>query len=213
MLKWNVGIVLMAVIVVSQGFAAEETAEGVLDKMKGRYDEIVDLQMKFSQKTTFELSSVQQEMEGTLFLKKQNKYRIETNGQTIVTDGETVWSYNPATKQVLIDHFKLDANAITPERILGAAPQDFATSLLGTQKLGKTDVYVLKLIPRGEQSMVKSMKLWIDHATWLIKKAELTDVNGKVTEYTVTDVKVNSGLADGRFVFQAPEGSEIVDLR
>ena len=57
------------------------------------------------------------------------------------------------------------------------------------------------------------MKLWVDNSTWLIKKAEILDVNGKQTEYVVTDIKTNVGLEDSRFTFQVPEGVEIVDLR
>ena len=43
--------------------------------------------------------------------------------------------------------------------------------------------------------------------------AELTDVNGKVTTYTVSDIKLNPGLSDSRFVLQIPEGAEVVDMR
>ena len=57
------------------------------------------------------------------------------------------------------------------------------------------------------------MKLWIDDGEWMMKKVELTDVNGKVTTYTVTDARVNIGLPDSRFKYQIPEGTDVVDLR
>jgi outer membrane lipoprotein carrier protein len=212
-MRRSTGIVFLVLVFVAVLRGGDETAQGVLDRMKEKYDQVQDMQLKFIQKSTFELSRIEQETEGTLFLKKQNKYRIETNGQTIVTDGVTVWSYNPTAKQVLIDKFKLDENSVTPERILGGAPDDFTTSLLGREKVGKVDTYILKLIPRNEQSVIKSMKLWVDANTWLIKKTELSDLNGKLTLYTVVEAKVNGGLSDSRFSFQAPEGTDVVDLR
>jgi outer membrane lipoprotein carrier protein len=190
-----------------------ETAQAVLEKVKKKYDSINDAELRFSQKTTFELSRIEQNVSGTLFLKKKNKYRVETDDQTIVTNGETVWSYTASTKQVLIDHFKMDDNAMSPEKVLAGAPTEFTSTMLGKEKLGKAEVVVLRLVPTNEQSLVKTMKLWVDNNTWLIKKVEIADVNGKETEYVVTEVKTNTGLQDSCFTYQMPEGTEVVDLR
>ena len=57
------------------------------------------------------------------------------------------------------------------------------------------------------------MRLWVDPSEWLVRMAEMTDVNGKVTTYTVSDIKLNPGLSDSRFVMQIPEGAEVVDMR
>jgi outer membrane lipoprotein carrier protein len=210
-------IVLMIVLLYSVGadlvLAAGETAQEVLERVKKKYDMIEDAQLRFSQKTKFELSKVEQNIDGTLYLKKTDHYRVETNDQTVVTDGKTVWSYTVSNRQVLIDHFKMDANMMSPEKVLTGAPTEFASTLIGKERIGKTEVVALKLIPRDAQSLVKMMKLWIDNSTWLIKKAEIVDVNGKQTEYLVTDVKINTGLQDSRFTYQVPEGTEVVDLR
>ncbi len=208
---YSIGVVLV-ILCCSMG-AAEETSQDVLERVRKKYDSITDAQLKFSQKTRFEMTKVEQSVTGTLLLKKANKYRVETDDQTIVTNGETVWSHSSANKQVLIDHFKMNENIISPEKILTGAPSDFTSTMIGKDKIGKTDVVVLKLVPNSEQSMVKTMKLWVDNSTWLIKKAEIVDVNGKQTEYLVTDVKINTGLQDSRFTYQVPEGAEVVDLR
>ncbi len=208
-----VGTVGAALIVSCALLLADETAQDVLEKVKKKYDSIIDAQLRFSQSTHFELTNIEQNITGTLLLKKTNKYRVETENQTIVTDGVTVWSYSAANKQVLVDHFKMDENSITPEKVLGGAPKEFTATLLGTDKIGNTDALELKLEPTNDQSMVKTMKLWVDNSTWLIRKAEIIDMNGKQTEYVVTEVKVNTGLEDSRFTFQVPEGVEVVDLR
>lgn len=213
MLNKTVVVMLGALVVCGTTLCAQESAQDVLEKVKKEYDSIVDAQLKFSQHTHFEMTNIDQTVSGTLLLKKTNKYRVETSDQTIVTDGRTVWSYSVPNKQVLIDHFKVDENSITPEKILGGAPTDFTTTLLGNEKVGRTETVELKLDPTNDQSMVKSMRLWVDNSTWLIKKAEIVDVNGKETEYVVTDAKTNVGLDDSRFTFQVPEGVEVVDLR
>lgn len=203
----------MLVVAACVTFAAEDGAQDVLERVKKRYDAIDDAQLRFSQKTRFELSKVEQNVSGTLWMKKNNRYRVETGDQTIVTDGVTVWSYSAANNQVLIDRFKMDENSISPERILMHSPTEYTPSILGKDKIGKTDVLVLKLVPRNDQSMIKTMKVWVDNATWLIKKVEILDVNGKQTEYLITDLHINSGVKDSLFTYQIPEGVEVVDLR
>lgn len=206
-------IIVLATVMSRLLLAGEETAQEVLENVRRKYDSINDAQLKFWQKTTFEFSKLEQNIHGTLLLKKTNKYRIETGDQTIVTNGVTVWSYTVSAKQVLIDHFKIDEHAISPEKVLTGAPTEFLSTFLGKEKLGKAGVLVLKLVPNNDQSLVRTMKLWVDNNTWLIKKVEIDDVNGKQTEYLVTEMKMNIGLQDSDFTYQPPEGTEVVDLR
>lgn len=207
-------LTVLAVGIVMSGVASgAETAQEILEKVKAKYDGIADGELKFSQQVKFSMANIEQRVNGTLFFKKENKYRVELDAQTIVTDGETVWSYSASNKQVLIDRFKSDERTLTPERILTAAPSDFSAAVLGKEKIGKIDATVLKLVPRDEQSLIKTMKLWIDDSDWMMMKVELTDVNGKVTTYSVTDIRLNIGLPDSRFKYQIPEGTDVVDLR
>jgi chaperone LolA len=204
---------LALVFVVGVLECTAETAQEVLERVKKRYDAINDAELKFTQHTRYEVSKLEQRSTGTLFMKKKNKYRVEFEDRIVVTDGATVWSYNPVQKQVLIDKFKIDPNVVTPEKLLTAAPQDYYASLAGTEKIGTVQTRVLKLVPKDDNSAVRMMRLWVDEATWLIKKVELVDVGGKQTTYVVNDIKVNTGIPDSRFTYQIPDGVEAVDLR
>ncbi len=209
--------ILLLVLFVLAGMqlsqSAGESSEEILEKVRKRYDSINDAQVKFSQKTMFSISKLEQRTEGTLLVKKQNKYRVEFEDQTIVTNGQTVWSFSASNNQVLIDNFKMDERSFSPEKILTGAPGDFSSTLLGTDKQGKYTLTMLKLVPKGDQSVVAVLKLWVDNADWMIRKVEITDINGKQTVYTVNDIKVNTGLQDSRFIYQIPSGVEVVDLR
>ncbi len=193
--------------------ASSDDPQETLANVRKKYDTIRDAELRFTQRTRFPESTLEQRSRGTLLLKKEHKYRIETDEQTVVTDGETVWSYSPANKQVLIDRFKLSDRSFSPERILGGATEEYAAAVTGREKAGGMECIILKLSPRGEGSLVSSMRLWVDPSEWLVRMAEMTDVNGKVTTYTVSDIKLNPGLSDSRFVMQIPEGAEVVDMR
>ena len=201
------------VVLFACGAAASDDPQEILASVRKKYESIRDAELRFTQRTRFPQSTLEQRSKGILYLKKEHKYRIETDEQTVVTDGETVWSYSVPNKQVLIDRFKVSDRSFSPERILGGATEDYAPSLRGREKAGNVECIVLKLVPRGEGSLMSSLCLWIDPAEWLVRTAELTDVNGKVTTYTVSDIKLNPGLSDSRFVLQIPEGAEVVDMR
>ena len=192
---------------------AGDPAKDIMEKVSDRYESINDGELRFTQKTDFALARVEQEVSGTLLFKKTNKYRVEYDGQVVVTDGKTVWSYSPSTNQVLIDDFRLNERSLTPERILGEAPDEYAPTLVGHEKLGTMETVVLKLTPPEGSGTLKSMKIWVQEGEWIIRKAELLDLHGKRTSYQVHSIKTNTGVPDARFTFQAPAGAETVDLR
>jgi len=190
-----------------------QTADEVLEQVRKKYDTVNDAELKFSQTVRFAMSKVEQRLEGTLLMKKGNRYRVETEEMTVVTDGETVWSHSRANNQVLIDRFKLDERSFSPERILMAAPADFSASVLGREKVGKAETIVIKLLPANDQSFVAGLKLWVGEGDHLIRKVEMADANGKETMYVVNEIRINTGMSDSRFTYRIPDGVETVDLR
>lgn len=191
--------------------AGAQSATEILDNVREAYDAIADARIQFTQTTTFGLSNIENSVHGTLFFKKKNKYRLELKEQTIVTDGSTVWRYSPVQQQVLIDHFRSDRHAITPEKILTGSPEGFTATRLDPG--GEGERVVVRLVPTDETASVRSIKLWVDPATWLIRKVELLDVNDARTTYIVREFALNPGLPDAQFAYQIPPGASVVDLR
>lgn len=193
--------------------AAQKSAEDVLERVRKRYDAVTDAEIRFSEKVLFPMTKVEQQITGTLYVKKKNKYRVEMEERAIVTDGQTIWSYSPANNQVIIDRFKQDEQSLSPEKILVGTPDNFAATVVGEEKLGAFETTVLKLVPKGEQSFIKSLRLWVDEKEWMIRQVEVVDLSDKQTTYTVLQVRTNTGLPDSRFVYTIPQGADVVDLR
>ena len=207
-------VFVAALVALAGGKAfAGDTAQEILKKVRDRYDGVADAEIKFQQRVRMPVGKMEQSTTGTLLTKKGNKYRVELEQQTIVTDGVTVWSYSAAQQQVLVDRFEQDERSLSPDRILSGEAADLAPALIGREKLGKMETVVLKLTPRDETALLKWLKLWVSESDWLVRKAELVDLNGKETVYQVLDIKVNAGIPDAQFTFVAPAGVEVVDLR
>lgn len=181
--------------------------------MKKRFDTMESVVTTFTQKVKFGFSNIRQEFSGTLTMKKPNKFRIESEHQTLVTDGRTVWAYSPVNKQVVIDHYKENRNTISPEQFLMSLPETYYAAVLGTEKKGETLQVILKLVPKDDAAFIRSVKLWVEMSSWVVRSMEIEDVNETVTTYVINELTLNSPVADGVFTFSAPAGTEIVDLR
>jgi chaperone LolA len=108
-------IVLLGVSTV----AAQEkelTVKYVTDQIQHRYEMVDDAVAQFEQQVKFGYSKIEQTFTGTLYMKKPNRYRIESEHQTIVTDGISVWAYSPANNQVILDHYKENQNSLTANK-------------------------------------------------------------------------------------------------
>ena len=186
------------------------TAQDIIQNVQNTYKDIDDAKASFSQTVKYN-GSKSQTSSGTLYIKKENKYRIETSSQILVTDGTTSWSYSPGKKQVVIDNYKETGNSFSPNKYLFQYPENFYSDLSGTETMGGKDVYVLKLKPR-EGGMVKSATLWVGKDDWLIKKIFI-QTDESTTTFNVKNIQINPGLSNSKFTFTAPEGVEVIDMR
>ena len=160
----------------------------------------------------FKVSRAEQTVKGTLQFKKPNRYRIETDERTVVTDGKTSWSWNPRNRQVVIDNYKEETHSLSPEQLLLSYPKDYFSTFIGEETVAGQRTYVLKLTPKEDNTFATAMKIWVGK-DWLIRKVEITDVNGAVTTYVIEKISIDQKLADSRFSFQVPDKAEVIDLR
>ncbi len=197
MLRLNIfNISILAVLLFASSVKSQDdniTAQEIISNVQNAYKDITDAKASFSQTIKFNKSK-SQSSSGTLYIKKENKYRIETGTQTIVTDGSTSWSYSPGKKQVVIDYYKETGNTFSPNKYLFQYPENFYSDLAGTETLSGKEVYVLTLKPR-ESGYVNSAKLWVGKDDWIIKKINVV-TDESVSTYTVKNVQTNIGVSN-----------------
>jgi chaperone LolA len=206
-------ILLVCGLMTAVGRQKELTVREITDRLQKKFDSMQDATIRFTQHVKFGFSKIEQSTQGALTMKRPNKYRVELEHQTIVTNGSVVWSYSPANKQVLIDRYKENQNSLSPEQFLLNLPAQYYTTLLGKEKVENAETYVLKLVPKDDQSFIKSVKMWVEDGTWVVRKVQIIDVNDTETVYTVVELKINTRVNDALFTFTPPAGTEVVDLR
>src|SRR6266404_4974606 len=96
----NLIIVALSCLAGLPCLAKEDRADEIIAKLQKKYDSVNDVTITFTEHVQFGATKIEQSFSGTLCVKKGKKYRVEMEEQTIVTDGQTVWSFNKTTKQL-----------------------------------------------------------------------------------------------------------------
>ncbi len=191
-----------------------QSAEDIVEGIQERYEDLENFAANFVQIEKFLITGAKNEISGQIYVKGGVKYRLETEDQTIVTDGITVWTYSVFNNQVLIDRAKKDDGAMLPRDLLFKYPRDYYATLLDEVEYNGEDHYILKLDPKEDtHGFIKSMKIWVNGDNYLISKIEYTDFNDNTSLFEIKKIITNKSLSDSFFKFQTPEGADVIDLR
>jgi len=179
------------------------------------YNRLRTLQAEFTE--IYRGSGIERTESGTLWLKKTGKMRWEyrsTGEKLFLSDGKDAWFYLPGDRQV----------RKTPVRKLDdlRSPLGF---LLGKTRLEKElqglsaapDVtplnggdVVLRGVPKTVADRISQVLVEITPADQ-IARIVIEEVEGPITEYRFIDQKENVEVADQRFRFVPPPGTEMVE--
>ena len=192
--------------VLSAGQVSAQSGDGILDRLRARYESTDALRAHFTQ--TVGSAS----MEGTLTM-RGDAYRIETGDQTLVTDGTTAWVYSKSEKQVLVNDAVADETAFSPADFFTNYPDRFDVTVQGSESIGGVRHDRLKLTPKESGSFLREVTLFVRASDALPTRVQIVDGNGTRVAFDLRDVEVNPRLSNDVFRFVAPQGAEVVDLR
>jgi chaperone LolA len=186
-----------------------QTLQDVVASVENHYRDLTDLTAKVIQKNVLKSIGRTQKYEGTLFIKRPGKLRLEySNGQLILIDGKAALFYSKKSEQVIKKTFTdFEHMNIPVAFLLGAARiRDDFDVLQADPKMPRE----LELLPRKRGAAMKKMRLRVDEAG-RIMDIMIFDRSGNMTSITFTDIREGAGVDDQRFVFTAPKGTEIIE--
>ncbi len=212
-LRFAIVVSMAASVLCSAGLAAD--VKSLAAAVDTHYNHLRSLETEFTE--VYRGSGMERTETGTLWLKKPGKMRWEYRSpreKLFVSDGKDAWFYVPADRQAR----KTQANKLEDLR----SPLAF---LLGKTKLEKElrglslapDVaplasgnVVLRGVPQALADRVSEVLVEVtpDHR---IARIVIQEVDGAATEYRFGDMKEDVAIADGRFDFKPPAGTETVE--
>ena len=139
-------------------------------------------------------------------------YRKPTK-QEIVSNGETLWTYRPEEKQVVVARMTQAFQSKAPSTFLagiGNLKRDFQARFVREPSPG-TD-YSLELTPLESQGSLEKLFLLVDRKRFNILQARIQDVMGNVTQISFSKIQFDNNLSDSLFTFTPPKGVEVFHM-
>lgn len=195
----------------AQGPNIKEIAAAV----DAHYNHLKTLEAQFTE--IYRGSGMDRTESGTLWLKKPGKMRWEYRSpkeKLFVSDGKDAWFYVPSDGQARKESAKKLEDIRSPLAFL-LGKTKLQKELKGLslapdiQPLKAGDV-VLRGIPEGLADRISEVvvELTPEHR---IERIVLEQVDGSSTEYRFSDQKEDVAVADARFAFKPPAGTEVVE--
>lgn len=190
-------------------------AKVILDQVSAKFKTYKSLAANFSYQIKNKAGKVMATKKGTVQM-KGDRYAINLGGNTIISDGTTVWNYDPAAKEVTVNSVSSSENTITPQKLFtDFYNKDFKYVLDKDDKVGNVPVNKVVMQPLDRSKPIERLYLAIDKATKNIISTTIVEKSGNRYVYNLSNLKPNAQIADATFTFDKAKypGVEVVDLR
>ena len=199
------------------GAASDRCRDRAATAVQSRYEGVRDVSARFTQTThAARLGTTPSEpaaSRGRVTLAKPGKMRWtyeEPEPSLVVSDGKTVWIYDPAFAEVqklpAAEGFLTGAAA---QFLLGAGDmrRDFKVTAVSCEE----NTAELELVPR-QPATYEKLFLHVDPKTGDVRQTRIVDLLGNVTVVEFRDQRFNLKPSDSEFHFQVPEGAKVIEL-
>ncbi|MGP8329269.1 MAG: outer membrane lipoprotein-sorting protein [Methanosarcinaceae archaeon] len=219
MKKQITAVLVVLAIVLIAGCTDQMSAEQIAAKMTAQQESIDDFSATMVMTSSFggenETSRI------NIMNKMPDKTRseiiepAELAGTVMVRNGNMMWTYDPAKNQVTKttlpenDAFEMDYTKIIKDLM-----DENDISFKGTEKLDGRSTYVIEATPKDESNRKIFSKtcVWVDCENWMLLGVEMYDQDGNpMVKIQYESVTFNTGIQDSVFIFEIPEGAEVVE--
>ncbi len=191
MMRKMVPFICIVFLGISFGEAQENiTAEEVINRVQEQISTETPLRVSFQQVFEWKLTGNVEQVDGEMILHGLDQFRITTPDQTVVSNGNTMWTYSRLENQVLIDNVREDPRSLMPRDIFFSYQEDYDVSVWrrSVQMEGEPTI-VLQMDPIDQDQYVQETRVWVNTNTWHPEQVQFTDINENETTYLISSVE------------------------
>ena len=183
--------------------------------LQTRWDLVLDLSGEFEQSYTGGVLRTSLIERGSVSIKKPGRMRWRytvPEEKLFVSNGETLYSYFPLDRQVLVTRVPPDDRATTPALFLtgkGDLTRDYTAAYDETAEV-PPNTWVVRLTPVLPDAEYEWLSLTVDRTSLQIRRLVATDYQGGVSTFTFSNLKENQGLSDKLFAFEIPGNTDVI---
>jgi len=192
------------------------TAADVVAHVQTVYDGTTSFQANFRQVFRHRLNPDRsKEASGVVYLQKPGKMRWEYHEperKLIVSDGTTLWAYEPSEGQVFEQSLE---NTDLPTAVTfllgsGSLAAEFDARLLDPAAETSADRYVVELRPRTPSSQYARLLLVVRRSDFHVVRTVVIDHSGNTNSIEFAGERLNEPIPAAQFRFVRPEGARVI---
>ena len=192
--------------------ATTSELDRVLDGIQRFYKSATDLKADLHQTYTYVKMGRKQVKKGRVYFKNPRRMRWDYKSpvpQVFVSDGTTLWVYEPSHAQVFKQNLKSSQLPIALTFLSGQG--DLRAEFDGVLKPSKTEHHIVELTPKANEGSYRSVILTVNKSDFSVVESTVVDPVGNLNKLRFSKVKTNTGIPDRVFQFKVPKGVRIVD--
>ncbi|MHB0776474.1 outer membrane lipoprotein chaperone LolA [Halomonas sp. WWR20] len=203
---WKTLVILSVAMLLPAAALADEQATSRLTRL---LKPLTTFSADFEQQILDGSGARLQQAQGHMWLSRPGKVRWEVEApyrQTVVSDGDKVYLYDPDLEQVTVQ--PLDTRVThTPALLLSGSADALAKNYDVTrQQQGATETFTL--VPSANDTLFEQLKLTFYGEQ--LEALQMTDSTGQRTAIAFDNAETNTDIDSQRFTFEIPDGVDVI---
>jgi outer membrane lipoprotein carrier protein len=207
-------------LLVCAGFAAPVRAQNsggcereLMERVQRAYQAITSFSGKFAQ-TDRSVDKEERKAQGRIAYQKAGKMRWDydpPNEQLVVTDGRTVWLFDPLLENVTVQKLERVTQGTPLAFLLGVGNLvgDFDCRAF-TRQPPKDGLTYLELVPRKEIPTLSFIQIGVTRSGSELQSLRILDKQGNEREIRFSGLRQSVSFEPGFFSFTITDGMEVI---
>ena len=212
MMKLRLTAMIVMTLTVLQIQAQDKKAEEVLKSVVDNIGAYKNFKTELSYTMVNTEMNINEKKTGLLYV-EGDKYRIEMEGQIIISDGKTIWTIVKDSEEVMISSAEDNDESISPTKIL-TTYTDYKAKFDKSHTFNNSALKTIELKPKQGEKFEK-LTMVVNTQKKSLESFSVFDKNGNIFTYHIINLRPNLELPPNTFHFDAKDfpGYEIVDMR
>ncbi|MFN0201676.1 MAG: LolA family protein [Bacteroidia bacterium] len=187
----------------AQTVQGDEKAIKILNASKSKFETMGDFTASFKYSLAGATQSAAKATKQGKIKYKKGKFRITLPDQEMFCNKKKIWVYMKSDNEVNVSHYGGGDAGIDIEAIFKSYQNGAKAAYSGQENINGMACHRIDLASTNKKLDYNQAKLWINTKTNFLEKVTLVDRRQTQTTYEFSNVKMNNGLSDKEFEFNA----------
>ena len=205
--------VITLLISVSLIAQSDKDAEKLLEEVITKTSSYTNFKADLSYTMVNAEMGIDEKKSGVIYV-QGDSYRIEMEGQVIISDGITIWTYLEDSEEVMVSNVEDNEESVSPTQILTQYNESYKAKFSNDKKYKNSNLKEIELKPIDKHNFEK-MSVIVNSSKLSLENFSVYDANGNVFTYHIINLLPNLDLPADTFTFDYDKypDVEVVDMR